>query len=46
MDNARYGNINATDEQVINACKIAGLDKDIQTFENGMPIIKHYFCFY
>lgn len=33
MHNVRYVNMNATDEQVINACETAGLDKD--TFEQG-----------
>ncbi|KAK1255295.1 hypothetical protein MKX08_009290 [Trichoderma sp. CBMAI-0020] len=35
----RYGNINATDEQVIHACKTAGLDNDVQAFTQGYKTI-------
>lgn len=35
MENLKYGNINATDEDVINACKIADIHHFIETLPNG-----------
>lgn len=34
-DNVRYGNLNATDEQIVNACKIANAHDFIVKLENG-----------
>lgn len=35
LENIRYGNLKATDEQVIEAAKAAGIDKFITKFEKG-----------
>lgn len=35
LENIRYGNLNATDDQVIEAAKAAGIDKFITKFEKG-----------
>ena len=35
MENIRYGNLNATDEQVIEAAKAIGLDEFVNSLENG-----------
>ena len=34
-ENLRWGNENATDEEIINACKVACADEFIEKFENG-----------
>lgn len=38
-DNLRYGNWNATDEDIINACKVANIDHVICTMPNGYDYI-------
>jgi ATP-binding cassette subfamily B protein len=34
-DNVRYGKLDATDEEIINACKIVDIDNFIRTLKNG-----------
>ncbi len=38
-ENIRYGNLDATDEDIINACKMVGADKFIQKLKNGYDTI-------
>lgn len=38
-DNIRYGNPNASDEEVIEACKMARVDHFIRTLENGYDTV-------
>lgn len=38
MYNVKYGKMEASDEEVIEACKTAGLHEDIQTFKQGKRI--------
>ena len=35
MDNVRYGKLEATDEEIIKACKLVNADEFISRFENG-----------
>ena len=39
MDNLRYGNLNATDKEVIEAAKIAGADYFIRTLPDGYNMV-------
>ncbi len=39
MENVRYGRLDATDEEVVAACKIANADKFIRRLENGYETV-------
>ncbi len=43
-DNVAYGNPNATDEEIINACKMANVDHFIRTQPNGYNMILNEDC--